>query len=161
MALRVLQERRYRNPVAAVMLLSDGQDSAVEECGDLARDIRKAGASVHTWGFGADHDALLLSRIAGELCSLRCQYVSDTVVVSMLKRLGVPACAGCNACACRLWQLTYAAIPARNCVHSLVRGQNGAPARSYSSYVATLHVLPSLVCQAHTLCPTAILFSYT
>ena len=51
MAQRVLQERVHRNPVAAVMVLSDGCDSGgCSPCGPVATSLRDAGVSVHTWG---------------------------------------------------------------------------------------------------------------
>jgi hypothetical protein len=66
MALRVLRERRQCNPVSAVLLLSDGQDAGgAEVCGPVAAALGTAGATVHTWGFGDDHDPLLMSALAG------------------------------------------------------------------------------------------------
>lgn len=65
MAQRVLQERVHRNPVAAVMVLSDGCDSGGSSpCGPVATSLRDAGVSVHTWGYGSDHDPALMNSVA-------------------------------------------------------------------------------------------------
>lgn len=64
--LRTLEQRRQRNPVSAVFLLTDGIDpGARNHAESLARRCRSAaGASLHCFGFGADHDAGLLSNLA-------------------------------------------------------------------------------------------------
>ncbi len=54
LAQRVLQERVHRNPVAAVLLLSDGCDSggssAAAACASVGTSLKDTGVSVHTWG---------------------------------------------------------------------------------------------------------------
>ena len=51
MAQKVLQEREHRNPVSAVMLLSDGCDGGgASSCEHVASALRDAGTSVYTWG---------------------------------------------------------------------------------------------------------------
>jgi Mg-chelatase subunit ChlD len=51
MAQKVLREREYRNPVSAVMLLSDGCDGGGKSpCEHVASKLRDAGTSVYTWG---------------------------------------------------------------------------------------------------------------
>ncbi|KAM5587255.1 E3 ubiquitin-protein ligase WAV3-like [Rosa sericea] len=62
--IRVLEERRERNPVASIMLLSDGVDSYCHSpsqlLGQLPASIRsncmQHEIPVHTFGFGSDHD---------------------------------------------------------------------------------------------------------
>ena len=62
--LQMLKERRERNPVASVLLLTDGQDS--ESLAHIASIMADAppNVSVHTFGFGSDHDAAVMSQIA-------------------------------------------------------------------------------------------------
>ncbi|CAI5459069.1 unnamed protein product [Closterium sp. Yama58-4] len=96
-ALRVVEERRERNPVASIMLLSDGQDTATcsqkgfgysslnhpkqtysrllpsqmtrnktsSSSQDSSSSSRRL-VPVHTFGFGADHDAAALHAIAAD-----------------------------------------------------------------------------------------------
>lgn len=65
MAQKVLQEREHRNPVSAVMLLSDGCDGGgASSCEHVASALRDAGTSVYTWGYGSDHDPTLMNNIA-------------------------------------------------------------------------------------------------
>jgi hypothetical protein len=55
---RILASRAHRNPAAQVLLLTDGQDGAA------AGAAAPAGATLTTMGFGADHDAELLTSLA-------------------------------------------------------------------------------------------------
>ena len=67
MALQVLMERRQRNPNAAVLLLSDGCDCSggLPTVIPVAQVLRTSTeATVHTFGFGGDHDPALMSGIA-------------------------------------------------------------------------------------------------
>ncbi|XP_047086274.1 E3 ubiquitin-protein ligase WAV3-like [Lolium rigidum] len=74
-AARVLDERRHRNAVSSVVLLSDGQDTftAVRRGGSdyealVPPSFLRAGsewsAPIHTFGFGKDHDAAAMHVIA-------------------------------------------------------------------------------------------------
>ena len=71
-ATRVLEERRERNPVASIMLLSDGMDSYCHSLSqlmdNLPTSIRSANMEheipVHTFGFGNDHDANIMHAIS-------------------------------------------------------------------------------------------------
>ncbi|KAL6206347.1 hypothetical protein ACLB2K_023595 [Fragaria x ananassa] len=61
---RVLEERRERNPVASIMLLSDGMDTYCHSSSQLLAQLPDSIRSncmqheipVHTFGFGSDHD---------------------------------------------------------------------------------------------------------
>ncbi|MCL7050821.1 hypothetical protein MKW94_013596 [Papaver nudicaule] len=59
---KVIEDRRYKNPVCSIMLLSDGQDSFTKTIS--LKDISKLQIPVHTFGFGADHDPVMLHSIA-------------------------------------------------------------------------------------------------
>ncbi|KAL3684307.1 hypothetical protein R1sor_002329 [Riccia sorocarpa] len=68
---KVLEDRRMKNPVASIMLLSDGQDTYNMRFRSYSQfnptSLRSAQGSqipVHTFGFGEDHDAALMHSIA-------------------------------------------------------------------------------------------------
>ncbi|KAL5219733.1 hypothetical protein ABZP36_024446 [Zizania latifolia] len=76
-AAKVLDDRRYRNAVASVILLSDGQDTYnLNNWGTSKKynvlvppSFKRAGercVPVHTFGFGTDHDAAAMHTIAEE-----------------------------------------------------------------------------------------------
>ena len=74
-ASEVLADRRYRNAVASVILLSDGQDnkSGVGRNHQnlvpaLFRDADNRPGPIHTFGFGADHDSVAMHTIAEVAC---------------------------------------------------------------------------------------------
>ncbi|KAL6206338.1 hypothetical protein ACLB2K_023586 [Fragaria x ananassa] len=71
---QILEDRRQRNPVASIILLSDGQDNF---CLKPSQMLKKLPASirssdmqheihVHTFGFGNDHDANIMHAISDE-----------------------------------------------------------------------------------------------
>lgn len=78
MGLRVLEQRRQRNKVSAILLLTDGQDSSTRQRlpGLIAR-ARQEGCALYAFGFGSDHDASLLSEFA-EQAQTPFTYVEDT-----------------------------------------------------------------------------------
>ncbi|KAI3882045.1 hypothetical protein MKX03_006255, partial [Papaver bracteatum] len=59
---KVIDDRRYKNPVCSIMLLSDGQDSYTNTIN--LKEISRTQIPVHTFGFGADHDPIMLHSIA-------------------------------------------------------------------------------------------------
>lgn len=71
----VLEDRREKNPVASIMLLSDGHNtycltpcSATERRAPLIQSSRQGHGQipVHAFGFGVDHDAATMHRISEE-----------------------------------------------------------------------------------------------
>ncbi|KAJ3197612.1 hypothetical protein HDU82_001417 [Entophlyctis luteolus] len=64
LALDVLETRTEKNDTAAVLLLSDGQDNVTFDYRYLLARASKAGVPFFTFGFGADHDSALLSKLA-------------------------------------------------------------------------------------------------
>eukprot|EP01018_Ginkgo_biloba_P039238 Gb_24701 [translate_table: standard] len=70
MGIKELDERRQRNPVSSIILLSDGLDNYCnvgEDYGHLLPEsIREGNAAIpiHTFGFGRDHDPAALHTIA-------------------------------------------------------------------------------------------------
>lgn len=73
MALRILAGRKVLNSVSSIVMLSDGKDnnshSAMSRTKEiLLRSLHEidTGFSIHTFGYGADHDAALLNAMADE-----------------------------------------------------------------------------------------------
>jgi len=65
LGLQVMEQRRQRNKVSAILLLTDGQDSSTRgRLPALMTRASEAHCSVYAFGFGADHDASLLSSVA-------------------------------------------------------------------------------------------------
>lgn len=61
----VMEQRRQRNPVGALFLLTDGQDRGVQRhIPGLVARARAAQSAIYTFGFGRDHDASTMSCIA-------------------------------------------------------------------------------------------------
>eukprot|EP00927_Polykrikos_kofoidii_P005114 TRINITY_DN1203_c0_g1_i13.p1 TRINITY_DN1203_c0_g1~~TRINITY_DN1203_c0_g1_i13.p1 ORF type:complete len:681 (-),score=97.74 TRINITY_DN1203_c0_g1_i13:352-2394(-) len=61
----VMEQRRQRNPVSAIFLLTDGQDSGVRgKIPGLVARARVAQSAIYTFGFGSDHDASIMSCIS-------------------------------------------------------------------------------------------------
>mmetsp|Transcript_51150 Transcript_51150/g.111016 ORF Transcript_51150/g.111016 Transcript_51150/m.111016 type:complete len:606 (-) Transcript_51150:288-2105(-) len=76
--LAVMEQRRQRHSVSAILLLTDGQDrSARALIPGLMERARQARCSVYAFGFGKDHDAALLSEIS-EVAQTPFTYVEDT-----------------------------------------------------------------------------------
>eukprot|EP00928_Gymnodinium_smaydae_P030875 TRINITY_DN22828_c0_g3_i1.p1 TRINITY_DN22828_c0_g3~~TRINITY_DN22828_c0_g3_i1.p1 ORF type:complete len:717 (+),score=145.40 TRINITY_DN22828_c0_g3_i1:59-2209(+) len=64
-AISVMERRRDRNKVSAILLLTDGQDSSARaSIPTLLSRARQANCSLYAFGFGSDHDADLLANIA-------------------------------------------------------------------------------------------------
>ncbi|CAN8295046.1 unnamed protein product [Cochlearia groenlandica] len=68
---RVIEDRRFKNPVSGMMLLSDGQDNftlnhfEVRLRADYESLLpRSCRIPIHTFGFGSDHDAELMHTIS-------------------------------------------------------------------------------------------------
>lgn len=69
LALQTLQDKKYKNNVESIFLLSDGidggADQKVERNINQRIDLLKSSAfSVHTFGYGSDHDPKLMKNIA-------------------------------------------------------------------------------------------------
>lgn len=66
LGLKVLRERHERNAIASVLLLTDGQDSgSLHKLDAVMRDLPNC--SIHTFGFGSDHDAKVLTAISSRV----------------------------------------------------------------------------------------------
>lgn len=69
LALRTLQEKKYQNNVESIFLLSDGIDGGADQQVEANINqridlLRKSAFSVHTFGYGSDHDPKLMKNIA-------------------------------------------------------------------------------------------------
>jgi hypothetical protein len=77
-ALSVMERRRERNKVSAILLLTDGQDGSTRSrLPELFRRAAQANCAIYAFGFGSDHDAALLSEIA-EQAQTPFTFVEDT-----------------------------------------------------------------------------------
>ncbi|KAI3882051.1 hypothetical protein MKX03_006261 [Papaver bracteatum] len=59
---KVIEDRKHKNSVCSIMLLSDGKDAFTKRI-DL-QEISRLQVPVHTFGFGTDHDPIMLHSIA-------------------------------------------------------------------------------------------------
>lgn len=74
-AISIMEQRRQRNVVSALLLLTDGMDYCVKNrVGSLLSRVTDARCSLYCFGFGANHDAGLLSSIS-ELAHTPFTYV--------------------------------------------------------------------------------------
>jgi Mg-chelatase subunit ChlD len=65
MGLQVMEQRRQRNKVSSILLLTDGQDGSTRhQLPGLISRAQQANCSVYAFGFGRDHDEDLLSELA-------------------------------------------------------------------------------------------------
>lgn len=78
MALSAMEQRRQRNKVSSILLLTDGQDGSTRhQLPALIARAQQASCSVYAFGFGSDHDAALLSDLA-EQAQTPFTFVEDT-----------------------------------------------------------------------------------
>eukprot|EP00897_Mesotaenium_endlicherianum_P010326 jgi/Mesen1/9321/ME000061S08767 len=96
--LRVLLDRAALNHTCAVFLLSDGQDTGCRRglMSDTCRTAACCNLRVHTFGFGADHDAAAMHKVAnatgGTYCSVESlASVQDELLHSLGGVLSVAA----------------------------------------------------------------------
>jgi len=76
--LSVMEQRRQRNKVSSILLLTDGQDRSTRgQMPALIARAQQANCSLYAFGFGRDHDAALLSEFA-EQAQTPFTYVEDT-----------------------------------------------------------------------------------
>lgn len=66
MALNVLSNRRYKNPVTSIFLLSDGLDPQAKQKIPIlvSSKCQELNYTINTFGFGSDHDPELMSGIS-------------------------------------------------------------------------------------------------
>ncbi|CAA7050407.1 unnamed protein product [Microthlaspi erraticum] len=87
---RVLIDRRFKNPVSSIVLLSDGQDTYTMTSPNgtrgkdykslLPKEINGNKIPVHAFGFGSDHDASLMHFIAESSGGTFSFIESETVI---------------------------------------------------------------------------------
>jgi hypothetical protein len=63
MAIQLLRNRQTMNPLGAMLLLTDGQDNQRHDYSALM-ELLPEGVVCHTFGYGLDHNAALLSGLA-------------------------------------------------------------------------------------------------
>jgi len=63
MAIRLLRNRQATNPLGAMLLLTDGQDNQYHDYSTLMENLPE-GVVCHSFGYGSNHNAALLSQLA-------------------------------------------------------------------------------------------------
>jgi secreted protein with Ig-like and vWFA domain len=63
MGIDLLRQRQTKNPLAAILLLTDGQDNEKHDYTPLMQTLPE-GVQCHTFGYGPDHTAALLVQLA-------------------------------------------------------------------------------------------------
>lgn len=102
---QVMEQRRQRNGVGAIFLLTDGQDStSPSDVQELVSRARAAHCGVYAFGFGQDHDTSTLSAIA-EAALTPFTYVEDP---SSIKHAFAGAVAGIMSVAAQSIELHIA-----------------------------------------------------
>lgn len=78
----ILTNRRTKNPVSTMFLLTDGQDRDNTEFKmELARNLRSSNCSLFVFGFGSDHDSEHMAAIAEAGEGTFCYIDTDETVV--------------------------------------------------------------------------------
>jgi len=114
-ALEVAERRRYRNPVSAILLLTDGQDgSSRHSLPGLVQRAQRAGCSLYAFGFGSDHDARLLAEVA-ELAQTPFTFVED---VDQIKPAFAGAVGGLSSVAAQQVEVTLQCSAGLKNVHT-------------------------------------------
>jgi len=115
MGLSVMEQRRQRNKVSSIMLLTDGQDGSTRgQLPALLARARQANCSVYAFGFGKDHDAALLSNLA-EQAQTPFTFVEDT---DNIKEAFAGAVGGLTSIVAQSVELTIAAQVPLKSVHT-------------------------------------------
>lgn len=65
MAIQLLRARQKTNPLGSLLLLTDGEDNQPHDYSNLMRSLPED-VVCHTFGYGSNHNAALLSRLAEE-----------------------------------------------------------------------------------------------
>jgi len=63
MGIRLFTSRETKNPLGALLLLTDGQDSRKHDYSQLMQTLPES-VPCHTFGYGPDHAASLLVQLA-------------------------------------------------------------------------------------------------
>jgi hypothetical protein len=63
MGIQILNNRQTKNPLGALLLLTDGQDNETHDYSQLMGALPE-GVLCHTFGYGPDHTAALLVQLA-------------------------------------------------------------------------------------------------
>jgi len=80
-AIEVLYARQTKNTISSILLLTDGEDESALKDLPLLTPLVPEGCSVHTFGYGKDHDARILGKLA-ELTSGTFTYIEDNTTIA-------------------------------------------------------------------------------
>ncbi|CAF0847194.1 unnamed protein product [Didymodactylos carnosus] len=89
MAIDQLRNRQTKNLLSSILLLTDGQDNQPHDYSQLMQGLPQ-NTTVHTFGYGSDHQASLLSRLAEQGNNGTYTYIDqvDAVGVAFATTLG-------------------------------------------------------------------------
>ncbi|KAJ3270007.1 hypothetical protein HDV01_000718 [Terramyces sp. JEL0728] len=76
-AINLLQSRSYKNPLASILLLSDGCDNYNTPPNAIVREAAEMGIAIQSFGYGTDHDSVYLEKISKLSCNGGFQYVES------------------------------------------------------------------------------------
>jgi len=114
-ALLIAEQRRQRNTVSAILLLTDGIDGSTRShIPSLTGRASQAGCGLYCFGFGADHDAALLSEIS-EQARTPFTFVEDT---DSIREAFAGAIGGLSSVVAQGLELTIASRVPINAVHT-------------------------------------------
>lgn len=82
MALDLLSNRRTKNPLSALLLLTDGQDTRPHDYSQLMQRLPE-NTPCHTFGYGRDHETSLLIQLAEQGNGGTFTYIVSSILMSM------------------------------------------------------------------------------
>lgn len=82
MGINLLISRQTRNPLSALLLLTDGQDNERHDYSQLMRTLPE-GVLCHTFGYGPDHTASLLVQLAEQGNGGTFTYIVSSIAVAV------------------------------------------------------------------------------
>lgn len=84
MALNLLNNRRSKNPLSALLLLTDGQDTRQHDYSQLMQTLPE-NTPCHTFGYGRDHETSLLIQLAEQGNGGTYTYIVSLIFITMKK----------------------------------------------------------------------------
>ena len=83
MGIDLFTSRRTKNPLGALLLLTDGQDNQTHDYSQLMQRLPQ-GILCHTFGYGPDHTASLLAQLAEQGNGGTFTYIVSSTIFSSL-----------------------------------------------------------------------------
>jgi hypothetical protein len=80
MGIDLFTGRQTKNPLGALLLLTDGQDNQVHDYSQLMETLPD-GVLCHTFGYGPDHTASLLVQLAEQGNGGTFTYIVSSIII--------------------------------------------------------------------------------